>query len=73
VKSSVAPSGLTVTKKIRTQPRFFHTPIIALTAYVRKADEEAALAAGATSHIPKPVNIQYLLSEIQKHLAMSAE
>ena len=66
-------SGLTVTKQIRKKPRFSRVPIIVLTAYVRKSDQEAALAAGASSHIPKPVNIQYLLSEIQKHLTLSAD
>jgi len=61
-------SGLTLMKRIRSQEQYGTLPIIALTAYVSPADEAAALAAGATSHIPKPVNIQRLLSEIQRHL-----
>ena len=63
-------TGLDVTRQIREQKKISHIPIIALTAHVRKVDQEAAFAAGATSHIPKPVNIQFLLSEIQKQLAV---
>ena len=62
-------SGLTLMRKIRAQQQYTQLPIIALTAYVRPSDEQAALAAGATRHIPKPVNIQTLLSEIQRQLA----
>ncbi len=61
-------SGLTVIRKIRAQDKYATLPIIALTAHVRKSDTEAALKAGATSHLPKPVKIQQLLSEINKNL-----
>ena len=61
-------SGLAVIKQIRTRGQYTALPIIALTAYVRPVDAEAAFAAGATSHIAKPVNIQHLLAEIQKNL-----
>jgi len=61
-------NGLTLMKKIRTEKKYADLPIIALTAYVRQADAEAAIAAGATSHISKPVKIQELLSEINKNL-----
>ena len=50
-------SGLTVIRKIRAQDKYAALPIIALTAHVRKSDAEAALKAGATSHLPKPVKI----------------
>jgi CheY-like chemotaxis protein len=61
-------SGLAVMKQIRAQEEYTNLPIIALTAFVRRVDAEAAIKAGATSHIPKPVQIQELLSEIQKNL-----
>lgn len=61
-------SGLAVMKQIRAQEEYTNLPIIALTAFVRQVDAEAAIKAGATSHIPKPVQIQELLSEIQKNL-----
>ena len=61
-------SGLVLMETIRDQEKHATLPIIALTAYVRQSDVKAALAAGATSHIPKPVNIQRLLSEIHKNL-----
>jgi CheY-like chemotaxis protein len=61
-------SGLALMRKIKAQQKYIHLPIIALTAYVRPADEKAALDAGAATHIPKPVNIQTLLTEIQRQL-----
>lgn len=61
-------SGLTLMKKIRADKRFAKLPIIALTAHVRPADAAAAIDAGASSHIPKPVQIQQLLSEIHRSL-----
>lgn len=62
-------TGLAVTKQIRLQGKFDHLPIVAFTAHVRQEDADAALAAGATSHVPKPVNIQHLLSEIHRLLS----
>ena len=61
-------TGLALMKRIRTEEHLPNIPIIALTAHVRPADAEAAIAAGATSHIPKPVQIQHLLSEIDRNL-----
>jgi len=61
-------SGLAVMKQIRAREEYTNLPIIALTAFVRQSDAEAAIKAGATCHIPKPVQIQELLSEIQKNL-----
>ena len=61
-------SGLTLMKKIRTDQQYTKLPIIVLTAHVRPADAAAAIAAGASSHIPKPVQIQHLLTEIHRSL-----
>jgi CheY-like chemotaxis protein len=61
-------TGLALIRKIRVQAKYAALPIIALTAYVHPSDQKAALAAGATSHISKPVNIQRLLTEIHKSL-----
>jgi CheY-like chemotaxis protein len=61
-------TGLALIRKIRVQAKYAALPIIALTAYVHPSDQKAALAAGATSHISKPVNIQRLRTEIHKSL-----
>jgi CheY-like chemotaxis protein len=39
-------------------------PAIALTAYTRNEDRSKALAAGFTSHLGKPIDIESLLAAI---------
>ncbi|HEV2654435.1 MAG TPA: response regulator, partial [Ktedonobacteraceae bacterium] len=47
-------SGWEVVPQLRILPEFAHTPIIAVTAHVSKADQERALALGCTAHLGKP-------------------
>ena len=42
------------------------TPIIALTAYARAEDRQQAFDAGFDIHLPKPVDINELLSLVQR-------
>ena len=45
-----------------------HLPIIALTAHSMKGDQERCLAAGADKYVPKPIQIEELLSAIELFL-----
>ena len=53
-------SGLEVTRKLRETPAFSHTPIIAITAYAMKGDEEMAINAGCDAYVTKPINTREL-------------
>ncbi|HEY6878261.1 MAG TPA: response regulator [Polyangiales bacterium] len=54
--------GLTATRELRKRPKGQRLPIIALTAKAMKDDQERCLLAGANDYIPKPLDIEMLLS-----------
>jgi CheY-like chemotaxis protein/HPt (histidine-containing phosphotransfer) domain-containing protein len=62
--------GYTATRAIRlweTETGRAPTPIIALTAYARKEDEQRSLAAGCTAHLSKPVRKPQLTAAIARY------
>lgn len=58
-------SGWEAVEQLRTIPDFQRTPIIAVTAYVSKADEEHAKAVGCNAHLGKPFDIMQVLDMIE--------
>ena len=53
-------SGLDATKILRENPDFPDIPIVALTAFAMKGDEEKYLDAGCTAYMSKPINTREL-------------
>jgi two-component system cell cycle response regulator DivK len=66
-------SGLEVTRKLREIPEFNRTPIIAVTAYAMKGDEEKALDAGCSAYLSKPIRARELPNLIAKMLLQRQE
>jgi CheY-like chemotaxis protein/signal transduction histidine kinase len=67
--------GLEATRRIRANPndRLRKLPIIALTAKAMKDDHEKCIEAGATDYLPKPINLDNLMTVLKvwltpKHL-----
>jgi CheY-like chemotaxis protein len=61
--------GFEATQKLRNDPEFRNTPIIALTALAMPNDRQRCLDAGMNEYISKPVNLKALTKTIQKLLS----
>jgi CheY-like chemotaxis protein len=57
--------GFTAMREIRKRSEWKKLPIIALTAKAMKDDQEKCLAAGANDYIPKPLDVEKLLSLVR--------
>lgn len=62
-------SGLELTRILKGRDDTRDIPIIALTAYAMKADEESALAAGCDGFVAKPIDTRSLGPILQSYLA----
>lgn len=60
--------GWEATKILRSDPAFFHTPIIALTAYALDSDYMRAMEAGCTDFLTKPIMPADLRSKVKEYL-----
>ena len=65
-------NGLSLTRKLKADPRFDSMIIVALTAYAMKGDDQKAYAAGCDAYITKPVNTRTLADEIEQLIALGA-
>jgi two-component system, cell cycle response regulator DivK len=61
-------SGLEVTKRIKADKEMRHIPIIAVTAFAMKNDEEKILHAGCEAYISKPIAIADFLNSVRYFL-----
>ncbi len=60
--------GLEATQRIRALPAYATLPIIAMTAAVRAADQQACLAAGMNDFVAKPIDPDALVNTLLKWL-----
>lgn len=61
-------SGLDVTRKIKSDQSMRHIPVIAVTAFAMKDDEERILRAGCEAYISKPIAIEHFMTVIRRFL-----
>lgn len=65
--------GYTAMKEIRKDPKRTALPIIALTAKAMRGDQERCLEAGANDYLPKPIDLERLLSVLKAWLPQTGE
>lgn len=57
--------GLTALGKLREDPRTSGIPVVALTAFAMKEDQERFMAAGFTGYLTKPISIREFPDQVR--------
>jgi len=65
--------GFTATKILKEDVSTRHIPVVALTAYAMKGDEERAQEAGCEGYIPKPIDTKQFPHLVSRYLTMSKD
>ncbi|MCD8563328.1 MAG: response regulator [Alphaproteobacteria bacterium] len=61
-------SGLDVTKSLKADEDLKSIPVIAVTAFAMKGDEQKIREGGCEDYISKPISITHFLETVRKHL-----
>ena len=61
-------SGLEVTKMLKADDELKDIPVIAVTAFAMKGDEERIRQGGCEAYISKPISVMHFLETIRQHL-----
>lgn len=62
-------SGLEVTKWIKEDENLKEIPVVAVTAFAMKGDEEKIREGGCEAYIAKPISVANFLETVQRFLA----
>lgn len=61
-------SGLEVTRTIKSSPELSDIPVIAVTAFAMKGDEERIRQGGCEDYIAKPISVASFLEKVKRYL-----
>ena len=61
-------SGLEVTKWLKEDDELSSIPVIAVTAFAMKGDEERILEGGCEAYLSKPISVMGFIETIRKFL-----
>ena len=61
-------SGLEVTKLIKSDDSLRQIPVVALTAFAMKGDEEKIREGGCEAYIAKPISVAHFIATVERFL-----
>ncbi len=61
-------SGLDVTRWLKQDTELKHIPVIAVTAFAMKGDEQKIREGGCEDYISKPISVTHFMEVIRKYL-----
>ncbi|MGN6748276.1 MAG: response regulator [Xanthobacteraceae bacterium] len=61
-------SGLEVTKQLKDDQELRHIPVVAVTAFAMKGDEERILAGGCEAYLSKPISVGKFIETVRRYL-----
>ena len=61
-------SGLDVTRLIKADETTKHIPVIAVTAFAMRTDEERIRAGGCEDYLAKPISVPVFLQTVKRYL-----
>jgi two-component system cell cycle response regulator DivK len=61
-------SGLEVTKRLKDDQDLRHIPVVAVTAFAMKGDEERILAGGCEAYLSKPISVGKFIETVRQFL-----
>ncbi len=61
-------SGLEITRWLKDDPELKSIPVIAITAFAMKGDEEKIRAGGCEDYISKPISVSRFLETVRRYL-----
>jgi two-component system cell cycle response regulator DivK len=59
-------SGLEITDRLKKDPELKKIPVVAVTAFAMRGDEQKILAAGCDAYLSKPISVTTFLETIRK-------
>lgn len=62
-------SGLEVTRWIKEDDKLADIPVIAVTAFAMKGDEERIRAGGCEDYLAKPISVASFLDKVKRYLS----
>lgn len=66
-------SGLEITKRLKENQELAHIPVIAVTAFAMKGDEQKIREGGCEDYVSKPISVSRFIEVVRKHLGDGEE